>query len=72
MTTTTTGLPALDPLDLLAVDALLEDEERAIRDTVRQFVRERVLPEVGDWFERGVFPRELIPELAKLVVQGAT
>ena len=70
MTTTTTGLPALDPLDLLAVDALLEDEERAIRDTVRQFVRERVLPEVGDWFERGVFPRELMPELAKLGLFG--
>ena len=70
MTTTTTGLPALDPLDLLALDALLEDEERAIRDTVRQFVRERVLPEVGDWFERGVFPRELMPELAKLGLFG--
>jgi glutaryl-CoA dehydrogenase len=61
---------ALDPLDYLAIDALLDDEERAIRDTIRQFVRERVLPEVGDWFERGVFPRELIPELAKLGLFG--
>ena len=43
--------PALDPLDLLALDALFDDEERAIRDTVRRFVRERVLPDVGDWFE---------------------
>jgi glutaryl-CoA dehydrogenase len=43
---------ALDPLDFLAIDALLDDEERAIRDTVRAFVREQVLPEVGDWFER--------------------
>jgi glutaryl-CoA dehydrogenase len=60
----------LDPLDYLALDALLDDEERAIRDTVRQFVRERVLPEVGDWFEQGVFPRELIPELAKLGLFG--
>jgi glutaryl-CoA dehydrogenase len=60
----------LDPLDYLALDALLDDEERAIRDTIRQFVRERVLPEVGDWFERGVFPRELIPELAKLGLFG--
>jgi glutaryl-CoA dehydrogenase len=67
---TTTELPALDPLDFLALDALLEDEERAIRDTVRGFVRDRVLPEVGDWFEQGVFPRELMPELARLGLFG--
>jgi len=68
--TTATERPALDPLDFLALDALLEDEERAIRDTVRQFVREQVLPEVGDWFEKGVFPRELMPELARLGLLG--
>jgi glutaryl-CoA dehydrogenase len=67
---TTTELPALDPLDLLAVDALLDDEERAIRDTVRQFVRENVLPQIGDWFEKGIFPRELLSELAKLGLYG--
>jgi glutaryl-CoA dehydrogenase len=69
-TTTPTQTAALDPLDFLALDALLEDEERAIRDTVRQFVRERVLPEVGDWFEQGIFPRELMSELAKLGLFG--
>jgi glutaryl-CoA dehydrogenase len=61
---------ALDPRDFLAIDALLDDEERAIRDTVRQFVRERVVPNVGDWFERGVLPRELVPELAELGLFG--
>jgi glutaryl-CoA dehydrogenase len=66
----TTELPALDPLDFLALDALLDDEERAIRDTVRQFVRERVLPEVGDWFEQGILPRELMGELARLGLFG--
>ena len=70
MATTTTELPALDPLDLLGVDGLLEDEERALRDTVRQFVREQVLPDVGDWFERGYFPKDLIRELAKLGLLG--
>ena len=70
MATTSTQLPVLDPLDFLAIDALLEDEEKAIRDTVRQFVRENVLPEVGDWFEKGIFPRELFPELAKLGLYG--
>jgi len=67
---TTTELPALDPLDLLAIDALLDDEERAIRDTVRQFVRDNVLPEIGDWFEKGILPRELMAELAKLGLYG--
>ena len=62
--------PALDPLDFLAIDALLDDEEKAIRDTVRQFVREQMLPEVGDWFEQGILPREVVAELAKLGLFG--
>jgi glutaryl-CoA dehydrogenase len=70
MATTTTELPALDPLDFLALDALLDDEEKAVRDTVRQFVREHVLPDVGDWFEKGIFPREILQELAKLGLYG--
>ena len=61
---------ALEPLDFLAVDALLDEEERAIRDTVRAFVREKVLPDVGDWFEQGILPRELISELGKLGLFG--
>jgi glutaryl-CoA dehydrogenase len=67
----TTAKPtALDPRDFLAIDALLDDEERAIRDTVRQFVRDRVLPDVGDWFERAVLPQELVKELAQLGLFG--
>jgi len=67
----TTAKPtALDPRDFLAIDALLDDEERAIRDTVRKFVRDRVLPDVGDWFERGILPRELVKELAQLGLFG--
>ncbi|HEX4931485.1 MAG TPA: acyl-CoA dehydrogenase family protein [Gaiellaceae bacterium] len=61
---------ALDPLDFLDVDALLDEEEKAIRDTVRAFVREKVLPDVGDWFEQGILPRELIGELGKLGLFG--
>ena len=67
---TETKPPALDPHDFLALETLLSEEEKAIRDTVRQFVRERVLPEVGDWFEQGVLPRELMGELAKLGLYG--
>ena len=67
---TTEARTALDPHDYLDVDGLLDDEERAIRDTVRQFVRERVLPDVGDWFEQGILPRELFGELARLGLLG--
>jgi glutaryl-CoA dehydrogenase len=60
----------LDPLDFLEIDALLGEEERLVRDTVRGFVRDRVLPGVDDWFERGVFPRELAGEMAALGLLG--
>jgi glutaryl-CoA dehydrogenase len=59
-----------DPRDFLDIASLLTDEEVAIRDTVRRFVRERVLPEVSDWFERGVFPRELAGEMGRLGLLG--
>jgi len=67
----TTAKPAaLDPRDFLAIDALLDDEEKAIRDTVRTFVRERIVPEVGEWFEQGILPRELAKEVAALGLFG--
>jgi glutaryl-CoA dehydrogenase len=67
----TTAKPtALDPRDFLAVDALLDDEERAIRDTVRAFVRDRIVPNVGEWFEQGILPRELVKEIAQLGLFG--
>jgi glutaryl-CoA dehydrogenase len=56
--------PRLDPLDLIGVDALLTDEERQIRDLAREWIRDRILPEVDDWYERGEIPaRELAKEL---------
>jgi glutaryl-CoA dehydrogenase len=67
----TTQTPrAIEPSDFLAIDALLSDEERAIRDTVRQFVRERILPDVGEWFEQGILPRELAQEIGALGLFG--
>jgi glutaryl-CoA dehydrogenase len=67
---TTSKKTTLDPRDFLAIDALLDDEERAIRDTVRHFVRDRILPDVGEWFEQGVLPAELVPEIGKLGLFG--
>src|SRR4051812_37885268 len=66
-----TAAPEVRPLDFLATDGLLGDTERDIRDAVRAFVRDRIVPEVGDWFEAGEVPvRELAPELGKLGVLG--
>jgi len=59
-----------DPLDLLATDALLDEEARAVRDTTRAFVAKRVLPDVGQWFEDATMPRELFPELGSLGLLG--
>src|SRR5437588_5565429 len=60
----------LDPSDFLDLDALLSDEERELRDTVRRFVRERVLPGIADWFERGEFPVEMAKEIGSLGLFG--
>jgi glutaryl-CoA dehydrogenase len=69
-TTAAPPRPALNPLDFLDVDSLLSDEERLIRDNVRAFVREQLLPHVPEWFERGELPRELAPRLGELGVLG--
>jgi glutaryl-CoA dehydrogenase len=61
---------AIRPKDFLGLDQLLDDEERMIRDTVRAFVADRVVPNVGEWFEQAAIPRELARELGKLGVLG--
>jgi len=68
MTTTATFNPA-DPLD---IDALLSEEEIAVRDTVRKFCADRVEPHIATWFEEGSLPtaRELARELGRIGVLG--
>ncbi|MGW0214392.1 acyl-CoA dehydrogenase family protein [Micromonospora chokoriensis] len=59
------------PLDLLDLDPSLTDEERQIRDVVRQLVDDRVRPHVADWYEQGQVPaRELAREFGKLGLLG--
>jgi glutaryl-CoA dehydrogenase len=67
---TTAAPQAIRPGDYLAVDHVLSDEERDIRDMVRTFVAEQVLPHIGDWFEQARIPCELTRELGKLGVLG--
>ena len=63
---------APESLDLFAIDELLTDEERMVRDTVRDWVRERVMPHIEAWAWEGRFPGELVPEMARLNLFGAT
>jgi glutaryl-CoA dehydrogenase len=58
--------------DLFNIDAALTEEERSIRDTIRRWVDERVLPIIGEAYVEGRFPTELIPEIAELGVLGAS
>ena len=62
---------AQSPLGLFATDDLIGEEDKAIRDTVRRFVDDRIRPGIADWYEQGSFPvRELAPELGRLGVLG--
>jgi glutaryl-CoA dehydrogenase len=71
MADTAAARPAVRPLDFLHVERLLTDEERDMRDTVRAFVRDRILPHIGDWFEEARLPTaELAPELGRIGVLG--
>ncbi|MFD5804179.1 acyl-CoA dehydrogenase family protein [Streptomyces sp. NPDC127020] len=65
-------LPAFDPVDPLGIDDLLDPEDLAIRDTVRDWAADRVLPYVADWYERGELPgiRELARELGGIGALG--
>ncbi len=63
-------MSGFDPRDPLQIDRLLSEEEREIQGAVGRFVGDRVLPDIGDWFERGEFPRELIKEMADLGLLG--
>ncbi len=69
MPTHAAGQPGHD-LDLLRIDQQLSSDEVLVRDTVRAFAAERVMPHIADWFEAGTLPRELAPELGKLGLLG--
>jgi len=59
------------PDQLFDIDSLLDDEEKAVRSTVRQFVDERVKPHVADWYQSGQLPaRELAKQFGELGLLG--
>ena len=57
--------------DIFNIDFALSEEERAIRDSIRHFVDEQVIPVIGKCYVEGRFPKEIIPQMAELGVFGA-
>jgi glutaryl-CoA dehydrogenase len=70
MPPSTDTAPGSAATDLLHIDDELTPEERLVRDTVRAFAADRIMPYIADWFEAGTLPRELAPELGKLGLLG--
>ena len=60
----------LEEHDFLGLGTLFTEEELTTRDKVRSFVEERIRPNINDWFDRAVFPREIVPEFADLGLLG--
>jgi glutaryl-CoA dehydrogenase len=58
------------PHDFLGVETHLSDEEKGIRDDVRSFVQDRMEPNIREWWERAIFPLELVPEMGRLGLLG--
>jgi len=56
--------------DFLGLDALLSGEERTVRDETRVFVEERLKPNIKEWWEKAIFPREIVPEMGSLGLLG--
>ncbi|WP_310061898.1 acyl-CoA dehydrogenase family protein [Arthrobacter ginsengisoli] len=64
------GSEGTDVSDVLAIDSLLSADELAVRERVRDFTEQRIRPGIAGWYEDGVFPLELAPELGELGVLG--
>jgi glutaryl-CoA dehydrogenase len=64
-------MPRFQSPDFYRIDDLLSDEEKLVRQTVRDFVDDRVMPIIRDCFREGRFPTDLIPEMAELGMLGA-
>jgi glutaryl-CoA dehydrogenase len=65
-------MPRFTGVDFYEIDSLLTDEEKQIRDHVRDWVEDRYLPHVEAAYEEGVFPMDVIPEVAEMGLLGAT
>jgi glutaryl-CoA dehydrogenase len=64
-------MPKFDGVDFYDIDSLLSEDERAVRDTVRAWVDDELLPVIGEHYVEGRFPKHLVPGMAELGLFGA-
>ncbi len=62
---------AFHGVDYLEIDSLLNDEEKLVRQTVREFVEKEIIPHIENWNREGMFPLHLVPAMADLGFYGA-
>ena len=65
------GVMAFRGVDFFRIDDLLSEEERLVRDTVRRFVDDKVIPQIDKHFEEATFPADLVPDMAAMGLFGA-
>ena len=58
-------------VDYYNIDSLLSEEERAVRDTVRDWVEENLIPVIGQCYVDHRFPSELVPQMGELGFFGS-
>jgi glutaryl-CoA dehydrogenase len=56
--------------DFLNIDAHLSEGEMGVRETVRSFVQDKIKPNIEGWYDRAIFPKEIVPEFAELGLLG--
>ena len=62
---------AFHGVDYLEIDSLFNDEEKLVRQTVREFVEKEIIPHIEGWNREGKFPLHLVPLMAELGFYGA-
>ena len=58
-------------VDFMEIDSLFSEEEKLVRQTVREFVDNEVLPHIEEWNREAKFPMHLVPQMAELGLYGA-
>lgn len=65
-------MKTFEALDLFDLESQFSNDEKMVRDLVRRFVTENIIPEIGKNYDQGIFPKDLIPGMAEMGLFGST
>ena len=54
------NINSFESVDFYQLDELYSDEQKLVRDSVRQFVNQEIIPNIEDWYEKNHFPLEIL------------